>query len=79
MVTKEMEKADKYANYRYQIVTPEELREAQWLIEQGDYKDMEDYITRITRVEISIMKDADAKKKKSLERRRLAAKMRRTA
>ena len=79
MVTKEIENIDKYASYRYQIVTPEELREALWLIEQGDYKDMEDYINRITRVEISIMKDADAKKINSLRKRRLAAKKRRIA
>ena len=76
MAIKELEKKDKYEDYRYQIVTPEELREANWLIEQGDYKDMEDYINRITRVEISIMKDADAKKMKALKKRRLAAKKR---
>ena len=36
-------RTDKYADYRYEIVTPEELREAKWLIEvEGDYKNMED-------------------------------------
>ena len=79
MATKKIEQTDKYAGYRYEIVTPEELREAQWLIEQGDYKDMEDYINRITRMEISIMKDADAKKMKTSQKKRLAGKRRNAA
>jgi len=79
MATKKIEQTDKYAGYGYEIVTPEELREAQWLIEQGDYKDMEDYINRITRMEISIMKDADAKKMKTSQKKRLAAKRRNAA
>jgi len=61
MATKEI---DKYADYRYKIVTPEELREAKWLIEQGLYKDMDDYIQRVTHVEIKIMKRQEAEKKK---------------
>jgi len=28
-------KKDKYADYKYVITTPEELREAKWLIEEG--------------------------------------------
>ncbi len=70
---------DKYANYRYEIVTPEELREAEWLISQGDYKDMQDYLDRVTRVEISIMKDADAKKIKAARKRQLTAKRKNAA
>ncbi len=70
---------DKYANYRYEIVTPEELREAEWLISQVDYKDMQDYLDRVTRVEISIMKDADAKKIKAARKRQLTAKRKNAA
>ncbi len=62
-------KIDKYANYRYKIVTPEELREAKWLIEQGDFDDMEDYINCLTRAEKKRMKEEDAKqKRKSIKR-----------
>ena len=55
---------DKYADYRYKIVTPEELREAKWLIEEGDYKDMDDFIERMTRIHKRIMKREDAEKNK---------------
>ncbi len=79
MATKKNDETDKYADFRYEIVTPEELRESKWLIEQGIFKDMEDYITFVTRMEINIMKRADAKKKKALEKRRLAAARRRKA
>ncbi len=72
MVTKKIEKKDKYADYRYKIVTPEELREAKWLIEQGDYKDMDDYIDRITRIEIRVMKRADAEKKKKKHKQKFS-------
>lgn len=64
-------RTDKYADYRYKIVTPEELREAKWLIKEGDFKDMDDYIERMTRIEKRIMKREDAeKKKRTLEKRR---------
>jgi hypothetical protein len=56
-------KQNKYAGYRYKITTPEELREAKWLIEQGDFKDMDDYIDSLTRAEIRYMKSLDAAKK----------------
>ncbi len=70
MVTRKIEKTDKYADFRYKIVTPEELREAKWLIEEGDFKDMEDYIDAMTRMEIKIMKLADAEKKKRADVRK---------
>ena len=71
MATKKIEKTDKYADYRYEIVTPEELREAKWLIEvEHDFKDMEDYINAMTRMEIKIMKRADAEKKKRADARK---------
>ncbi len=55
---------DKYADFRYEIIFPEELREAKWLIEQGDFKDLDDYIERMTRVHKRIMKRKDAEKRK---------------
>ncbi len=60
---------DKYAGYRYKIVTPEERREAKWLIEQGDFKDMEDYIDCMTRIEKRIMKRQDAANNKLLKQK----------
>ena len=59
-------KTDKYANYRYKIVTPEERREAKWLIEQGDFKDMDDYLNCLTRAEIRRMKEEDKEKQRKL-------------
>ena len=56
-------KKNKYASYRYKITTPEELREAKWLIEQGDFKDMDDYIDSLTRAEIRYMKSIESAKK----------------
>jgi hypothetical protein len=58
-------KQNKYAGYRYKITTPEELREAKWLIEQGDFKDMDDYIDSLTRAEIRYMRrEEEAKRTK---------------
>ncbi len=62
MATKKIETTDKYAGYRYEIVTPEELREANWMIEQGMYKNMEHYIDSATRMEISLRKQLDTEK-----------------
>ncbi len=71
MATKKIEKTDKYANYRYEIVTPEEFREAKWLIEEEhDFKDMDDYIDAMTRMEIKIMKRTDAERKKRADARK---------
>ena len=52
--------------YRYKITTPEELREAKWLIEQGDFKDMDDYIDSLTRAELRYKKtfETSGKRKK---------------
>ncbi len=71
MAIKKIKKVDKYADYRYEIVTPEELREAKWMIEQGDYKDLDDYIERFTRSEIRRMKSEDAEKKKRADAKRM--------
>ena len=70
MDIKKNKKADKYADYRYEIVTPEELREAKYLISLGLFDDMADYIECTTRAEIRIMKREDAKKKKRNEARK---------
>ena len=75
MVTK---KIDKYAGYRYEIVTPEELREANWLIEQGDFKDMEAYIDFATKVEIKMVKKAEAEKKRKTIQRKQRREARKT-
>jgi len=64
-------KKDKYADYVYKIVTPEELREAKWLIEQGDFDDMDDYIKCTTRAEVKRMKREDAEKKRKTKTRQL--------
>lgn len=70
---------DKYADYRYEIVNPDEMREALWLIEQGDFKDLEDYIEKFTISEIRRMKREDAERakklqlKKSIDKRKNAA------
>jgi DNA replication initiation complex subunit (GINS family) len=61
---------DKYAGYRYEIQSETELDEAKWLIEQGFYKDLEDYINRLTLMEIRIMKRQDAEKKKRMAARK---------
>ncbi len=58
------EKKNKYTDYRYKITTPEELREAKWLIEQGDFKDLEDYIDSLTKAEIRYQKSLDNLKKR---------------
>ena len=58
------QKMNKYADYRYQIQSETELEEAKWLIEQGDFKDLEDYINCLTRAEIKWLKEQDAQKKK---------------
>ena len=63
-------KIDKYADYRYEIVTEEELREAKWLVEQGDFNDLDDYINCLTRAEIRGFKEEDAKKKKRADARK---------
>ena len=61
---------DKYANFRYEIVNPDELREAKWLVEQGDFKDLDDYINKLTIAEIKRMKREDREKKKKQELRK---------
>lgn len=61
---------DRYADYRYKIVMPEELREAKYLISLGLFKNMEHYIECTTAAEIRIMKREEAKKKKYTETRK---------
>ncbi len=58
-------KKNKYTDYKYVITTPEELREAKWLIEvEKDFKDMNEYIDTLTKAEIRRMKYEDSLKKK---------------
>ncbi len=64
MAIKKIEKTDKYANYRYQIQSETELDEAKWLISEGDFKDLEEYINCLTIAEIRRMKRQDAEKQK---------------
>jgi hypothetical protein len=52
-------------DYTYKIESETELQEAKWLIQQGFYKDMDDYISRITRMEIRIMKRKATERKKA--------------
>ncbi len=59
-----IKRVDKYADFRYKIIFSEEEREAKWLIEQGLFKDMEDYIAAMTRVEKRIMRREESEKKK---------------
>ncbi len=65
-----IQKIDKYADYRYKIQSQTELEEAQWLIEEGDFKDLDDYINCLTRAEIRRMKREDAEKKKRADARK---------
>ena len=66
-----MKQNDKYEDYIYKITSPEELREAKWLIAQGDFKDMNDYIESSRLADIRIMKRADAEKKRKAKLRSL--------
>lgn len=72
---------DKYADFRYKIIFPEELREAKWLIEEGLFKDMDDYIDSMTRVHKRMMRREDAEKKKRAitRRKKLVPKVRKKA
>ncbi len=72
-------KTDKYANYRYEIVNPDELREAKWLIEQGDFKDIDDYIDKLTHAEIRRMKREDVELERKIKSRKLATEKRKNA
>lgn len=72
-------KVDKYADYRYEIVNPDEMREALWLIEQGDFKDLDDYIEKFTVSEKRRMKREDAEREQKLKLRRSAAKAKKAA
>ena len=63
-------KVDKYADFQYEI-SDVELEEAKWLIEQGDFKDLDDFIEGSRRAEIRMMKRADAEKKKKAETRHI--------
>ena len=63
-------KTDKYANCRYKIESETELAEAKWQIEQGDYKDLDDYIDCYTRSEKRRFKREEAEQKKRIEARK---------
>jgi hypothetical protein len=61
----------KYADYRYKITTPEELREAKWLVEQGDFKDLDDYLEKFTRVEIRRMRRRDSAERSAAGKKKI--------
>jgi len=63
-------KNDKYAGHRYVIESETELEEAKWLIAEGDFKDLDDYINCLTRAEVRRMRRDDAEKKKRAEIRK---------
>ena len=54
-----IQRTDKYADYLYKIQSETELEEAKWLIAQGDFKDLDDYINYLTRAEIRWMKEQE--------------------
>ena len=60
------QKIDKYTDYRYEIQSETELEEAKWLVAEGDFKDLDDYINCLTRAEVRRMKGEDAGKKKRI-------------
>jgi len=60
---------EKYADYEYKI-SQTELEEALWLIEQGDFKNLEDFIESSRRAQISIWMDADAERERKAILRR---------
>ena len=66
-------KTDKYADFKY-VLTPTERSEAKWLIEQGDFKDLDDFIESSRRAEIRMMKRADAAKRRKAVRKKAPAK-----
>ena len=61
---------DKYDDYCYKIQSETEMAQAKWMIEQGLYKDLQDYIDSCTRMEIRIMKRKDTTKKKGTSARK---------
>ena len=63
------QKIDKYADYRYQITSDIELEEAKWLIKIGMFKNMEQYISQLTRSAIRKMKQAEKDKKRLTAKR----------
>jgi hypothetical protein len=68
----DIRKTDKYANYRYQIQSETELEEAKWLIKIGMFKDMDQYISQLTRSAIRRMKQEDKEAKfKSTSNRKI--------
>jgi len=69
MAIKKTDKEDKYANFVYEI-TQTELDEAKWLVEQGDFKDLDDFFESSRQAEINMMKRADAEKERKAKLRK---------
>ncbi len=69
MAIKKIEKIDKYADFKYEI-SPAELEEAKWLIEQGDFKDLDDFISFSRKMEIKIMEFEAAEKERKAKIRK---------
>ena len=71
MATKRLSESnvpDKYADFVYEI-SQTEYEEALWLIEQGDFKDLEDFIESSRRAQISIWMDAEAEREREAKLR----------
>ena len=71
MATKRLSESnvpDKYADFVYEI-SQTEYEEALWLIEQGDFKDLEDFIESSRRAQISIWMDAEAERERKAKLR----------
>ena len=59
-----IKKTDKYADFKYQL-SDTEKEEALWLIEQGDFKDLEEFTEFARRGEIGYLTHLEAEKKKT--------------
>ena len=60
---------EKYADYQYKT-TPTELEEARWLVEQGDFKSIEEFLDFMRKCEISILIDEEAEKERKAKLRK---------
>jgi hypothetical protein len=69
MVTKRNDKEGKYADFVY-VLSDTERDEALWLIKQGDFKDLNDFIESSRRAQINIWLRADAEKERKAQLRK---------
>ena len=68
-----IKKTDKYADFEYKL-SKTELEEAKWLIQEGDFKDLDEFIASSRQAEINIMKREEAAKtrKATIRKNKLA-------